>query len=141
MSLTDEQLNIAVAEACGRFWHSFYCPRCKRNIRYFDPVTPEEAKVRNEEISGAGYHMPAGGCGEKLQTCIPDYLTDLNAMHEVEKGLTREQQNQYMIAIHYTVFGRDLKRVPGFIWANFTATARQRASAFLRVVKPEMPAP
>lgn len=50
----------------------------------------------------------------------PDYLNDLNAMHEAEKVLTEEQLNK-MVQLLYLI--------PDRFWR---ATAAQRAEAWLR---------
>jgi hypothetical protein len=56
---------------------------------------------------------------------IPDYLNDLNAMHEAEKALTSEQLEVYCNILH--------KPNHGVYWA-IHATASQRAEAFLRTI-------
>lgn len=61
----------------------------------------------------------------------PDYLSDLNAMHEAEKGLQS--------AFHYIqILGEVVTRVYGdnrdAIRLSITATAGQRAEAFLRTL-------
>ena len=57
---------------------------------------------------------------------LPDYPNDLNAMHEAEKLLTKDQRAEY---------GPLISRVSGKgqgVWWNLThATARQRAEAFV----------
>ena len=65
---------------------------------------------------------------------IPDYLHDLNAMHEAEKVLTDEQDLEYSEALEQVVKGRfatanseDMRRLR-------SATASQRAEAFLRTI-------
>ena len=56
---------------------------------------------------------------------IPDFLTDLNAMHEAEKVLDYNQMNRYQ-NIELSGFVRT-----GTTWIC-RATAAQRAEAFLR---------
>lgn len=57
---------------------------------------------------------------------IPSYTTDLNAMHEAEKTLNGVQQFAYM---------GELARLDTYCtWSSMTATARQRAEAFLRTL-------
>ena len=57
---------------------------------------------------------------------IPEYLTDLNAMHEAEKVLNQEQKEDYFFII-FNFYGNWPKAIQ--------ATAAQRARAFLRVIK------
>jgi hypothetical protein len=95
--MTPEQQRIAIAEACG--W---------------------------TEISDWG----AGGINGKHPTepwveVIPDYLNDLNAMHEAEGTLNKESgyhetggYGLYLVALDHDV----------------SATAAQRAEAFLRTI-------
>lgn len=69
---------------------------------------------------------------------IPDYLTDLNAMHEAENILNHEQQGQYCAWLKITI-DRDCADIPGSIssllrsW-YWHATAAQRAEAFLKTL-------
>ena len=64
---------------------------------------------------------------ERLQTyaALPDYLNDLNAMHDAEKVLTNEQLEVYCNILH--------KPNHGVYWA-IHATASQRAEAFVRTI-------
>jgi predicted DNA-binding protein len=74
----------------------------------------------------------ARACGEDndsiVRELIPDYLNDLNAMHEAEKVLTQEQDYQYRASILPAV----CKDGSGMI--AMTAPAAQRAKAFLRTI-------
>jgi hypothetical protein len=56
----------------------------------------------------------------------PDYLSDLNAMHEAEKALTPEQRRKY-IGIIFNLPVSECE-------SNMFATASQRAKAFLRTL-------
>ncbi len=66
----------------------------------------------------------AEACGTDLWQNRPSYLTDLNAMHEAEKVLTDEQQDDYM-----NWLGNCYSE-----WPSIHATAAQRAEAFLRTI-------
>lgn len=95
---------IAIAEACG--WRA-------TEAGWSHPSLPPAANVYGR--------MP------------PDYLNDLNAMHEAERVLTKDQQASYgellLSAVPYNASGvhRDI-----FLCAH--ATAAQRAEAFLRTI-------
>ena len=93
--MTDEQINTAIAEACGWRWDQGY---------------------RWKDSSGLS----------AFAWDIPDYCTDLNAMHEAEKTLS--ETNMFVMA-HY---------IERFVSRHgqhyFHATARQRAEAFLRTL-------
>ena len=68
--MTNKQINIAIAEACG--WHdcSFISGEC--------------SGLRKDITSLNGRYEP-----------IPDYCNDLNAIHEAEGILTHEQIEVY----------------------------------------------
>jgi hypothetical protein len=95
--MTDEQINAVIAEACG--W------------------TQVNAEHRSGRSPNAEY------VGSEF---IPNYCTDLNAMHEAEKTLS--ETNMFVMA-HY---------IERFVSRHgqhyFHATARQRAEAFLRTL-------
>ena len=76
---------------------------------------------------------------------IPDYLKDLNAMHEVEKVLTESQQSEFADRLNTLHSVADLTypepNTRGFRKDLFSeafhlihATAAQRAEAFLRTL-------
>jgi len=117
--MTAAQKLNAIAEACG--WTSKKVPPDDQNpygefqhTWWLNPLNPER------------YPHP-----------LPDYLTDLNAMHEAEKVLRNDQ-------FHYTAYWRHLFQVvAGKAWAGDIgyfhfemthATAAQRAEAFLRTL-------
>jgi hypothetical protein len=99
-------------------------------------MTPKEqriaiAEARNwTEISDWG----AGGITGKHPTepwveVIPDYLKDLNAMHEEEKTLNFIKAAEYARILTSIAWQSEQ---PDF--APMTATAAQRAEAFLRTI-------
>jgi hypothetical protein len=106
--MTDQEINIAIAEVCG--WKSVQV------------VFPDAREWYRH--------------AEKKEICskedLPDYCGDLNAMHEAEKSLSnhnpegRSEANNY--ATHLCKIAiRDVN-------LRIFATARQRAEAFLRTV-------
>ncbi len=60
---------------------------------------------------------------------LPDYLHDLNAMHEAEKVLTDEQYSKYAWLVLSGTPEREVE-----CREFFSATAAQRAEAFLRTI-------
>ena len=66
--------------------------------------------------------------GQVFPQSPPDYLNDLNAMHQAEKVLTQAQDYQYRDSVLPAV----CKDGSGMI--ALTATAAQRAEAFLRTI-------
>jgi hypothetical protein len=73
--MTNEQINIAIAEACG--WEKVEGEEC-----FFDNGI-EQIYIEN----------------------IPDYCNDLNAMHEAEKVLNDEQWPEYREELRNVVLG------------------------------------
>jgi hypothetical protein len=100
--MTDEQINAAIAEACG--WTQV-------NVKH-----------------GSGRAPNADYVGSEF---IPNYSTDLNAMHDAEKVLDKEQVREYQTYMYDmaceidNIYGR---------WMPYSATARYRAEAFLRTL-------
>lgn len=107
MKMTDEQINIAIAKACG--WkHTNECPiNGKQSVWFW--LDPNGTK-RYYDLD-----VP----------WLPDFCNDLNAMHEAEKALKLGLRNTYDAELDLVS-----KRDYCFIWET---TARQRAEAFLRV--------
>lgn len=62
---------------------------------------------------------------------VPDYLADLNAMHEAEKVLDEKQQRAYAMMLHpIMTYAHPMNQ--DFQVAH--ATGKQRAEAFLRTI-------
>ena len=97
--MTPEQQRIAIAEACGWTVH----PKNKWVV--IPPNSPHSV--------------------QPLYT-LPDYLNDLNAMHEAEKVLKGGMRSKYDAELTL-ICSRDYN----FIWES---TASQRAEAFLRTI-------
>lgn len=106
--ITPEQKRIAIAEACG--WDGIYVSGNGTIVGWMAPLP------KGKEIHGRGAEE------------IPDYLNDLNAMASAEKTVAYEIQPLLL---------RELKReVMNYSegvsdWDVYTATAAQRADAFL----------
>ena len=98
--MTDEQINIRIAEACG--WFFMY----------------------------DSWHYPNGA--EAIT--IPDYLNDLNAMHEAEKILKDDQNLDYSEHLENTTVISMGTNYHCYLQRLISATARQRAEAFLRTL-------
>ena len=104
--MTPEEKRIAIAEACG--WTCF-----------------------KEEIKPAITYLWACPLGvEGDFDIVPDYINDLNAMHEAEKVLTEKQRLYFHV--YLTKMTRS-DQSAGF-WGLIHATAAQRADAFLMTI-------
>jgi hypothetical protein len=99
-----EQQRIAIAESCG-----IVGPFDNRWIKEY------------EEEGGDSYGFTGFEKGELV--FIPDYLNDLNAMHEAEKTLDYDDLNdmEESVSFHFGV-------------TPFHSTAAQRAEAFLKTI-------
>ena len=104
--MTPEQQRIAIAEACGFI-----------NARMWG-----ESCIACMGITSEGKYW--GGLG------VPDYLNDLNAMHEAEKMLRKPMKGSDTD----TIIGDRMHKYAELIGYAFDATANQRAEAFLRTI-------
>tara|TARA_R110000744_G_scaffold84003_1_gene164556 strand:- start:310 stop:633 length:324 start_codon:yes stop_codon:yes gene_type:complete len=99
-----QEQRIAIAEACG--YKFKWCP-----YHGFDSWHNEGGIcINNTGLGGRGF---------------PDYLNDLNAMHEAEKVLAGEDRFTYWHKLNDIVLGT--------VHVAF-ATAAQRAEAFLKTL-------
>lgn len=113
--MNPEKQRIAIAEACG--W--------KRDEWTDTGPYPE---------TYTGWSHPEHG----FVQILPDYLSDLNAMHEAERVLRNEQFDRYRADLWMCVGNEDfafescapLTAIRFFV----SATAAQRAEAFLRTI-------
>ena len=105
MEMTDNELRLAVAEAVG--W----------------------TEIKRHSGSHVGLHPETKICG-----FIPDFASDLNAMHKAVAGLNEPQRHAYAVLLANEFFPlgwRDWRDS----FALSEATARQRALAFVQVFK------
>lgn len=109
--MTPEDQRIAIAEACG--WEGIY---------------------KGAPPKGMLFGVPKGL--KNLSLPIPDYLNDLNAMHEAEKVLDQMKQGQYWYLLASITTGfSESKFDPTNEFSCYevaNATAAQRAEAFLK---------
>lgn len=106
--MTPEEQRIAIAEACG--W------------KYVEGINVSSLSHSGATSCADCWVCPKRGAGYGAYE-PPNYLNDLNAMHEAEKVLTTAQA---------TTMSQYLHRRLGMLWGF--ATASQRAEAFLRTM-------
>ena len=105
-------------------------------------MTPEQQRIAIAEACGK--HTWAGDpqdrdcfiCGGKPPAdvhCIPDYLNDLNAMHEAEKHINLNLCDDYTKTLFQIVQDPHICHTAHHM-AYVCASAAQRAEAFLRTV-------
>lgn len=115
-----EKQRIAISESCGAKWVDAYWFGSTIKVLSFEPI-PQ---------LGVNRWDTEDDC-RKLNSDIPDYLNDLNAMHEAEQVLTgvgRLPAYRRKLACMFTDHPDD--GYPHAIHAN----AAQRAEAFLRTL-------
>ena len=106
--MSPELQRIAIAEACG--W-----------------------RLCNSDILPDKW-WKLGRLGVPLKE-LPDYLNDLNAMHEAEKLLTTiEQQNKYYSEIAEITWGNEETGDRQVVFNQLCASASQRAEALLKTL-------
>lgn len=111
--MTNEQINIAIAEACGHI-----------NVRMWGGSCIASAGISTDGIYWGSYG-------------VPDYCNDLNAMHEAEKLISKKHKES-----DYWFLLRELLDFPDaesdwdtlYFFDAIHATARQRAEAFLKTI-------
>lgn len=99
--MNPDEQRIAIAEACG--WHFNNDPKIGMWVR------------------------PSG----HFEINLPDYLNDLNAMHEAEKVLEIPQIKTYGAILREMTRGGDYV---SHLDRSWHATAAQRAEAFLKTI-------
>lgn len=123
--MTNEQINIAIAEACGWRW-----------------VTRRQQEGLRDDVRGYPPNVECVGLNERY---VPDYCKDLNAMHEAEKVLNDEQKIAYATCLNALHPIADIlypdqqergwkQKLYAESFCLIHATSRQRAEAFLRTI-------
>ena len=111
--MNPEKQRIAIAEACG--WRMV--------TQYNKP----------EEI------WKSSGGVIRAESNLPDYLNDLNAMHNAEAQCEMHYDQKWIetiVMVSHDVFRRDADRTDGWDWVSMVSrlSAAQRAEAFLRTI-------
>lgn len=119
--MTHDEINIAIAEACGLF-----------------KIEPLRRTTRKGKLDPNGvvlWYCEEHHGGAATYARIPNYCHDLNAMHEAEKLLeTADQQNRYYAEIANITWCNLETGNRQVVFNQLTATAHQRAEAFLRTL-------
>lgn len=124
--MTPEAQRIAIAEACGwKYWQS------KHGHFYVESPEGERSEP------AFGWPKFDSITGEKLTihwwdgVNLPDYVTDLNAMHKAEKTMSPGHRSLYREKLEEVVE----ETSDEFLVSAIHATAAQRAEAFLRTIR------
>jgi hypothetical protein len=113
--MTPEAQRIAIAEASGwtRVWDCAF--------RQWTQRSPDKAWATCDPDPNANWELHR----------LPDYLNDLNAMHEAEKVLDVNIESEDSPRYEYS---RQVYRIVESRRQPFRSTAAQRAEAFLRTI-------
>ena len=94
-------------------------------------MSPEAQRIAIAESVGIylhdGDHAPSN---YTFVTDLPDYLNDLNAMHEAEKTLSQKDKREYAYQLNGGYYTSGLDDTFDIVHA----TAAQRAEAYLRTI-------
>jgi hypothetical protein len=112
--MTPQEINIAIAEACG--WKIIRRDITGYNV--WEPGAEHPARLTNN-----------------LEGLLPNYHSSLDAMHEAEKVLSRGEWHEYYRRLYLKTRPKNHVVTPGcddHTRAFIHARASQRAEAFLR---------
>lgn len=135
--MTEQEINIAIAEFCGGIW--LYNPDAENPHRFL--FMPENQIISHMHLFRECKNMDIPIAFDMMQG-IPNYYKDLNAVHESEKKLSPEQEEEYVEILSSLMsaatYGQDDQR-----WersnlsssdSTYRATAPQRCDALLRAI-------
>ena len=122
--MSPEAQRIAIAEACG--WKGPNSDEVKELTKNW--VTRD---TQDHFISPVGVSCGKAG--------LPDYLNDLNAMHEAESSMDMPFNSEYShflanVCVRCRGISEDMLEVGDGYEIALTATAAQRAEAFLKTI-------
>lgn len=132
--MTAEEKRIAIAEACGWSIRKRRCPHSQSVEEWFW-YAPGSDLFREDHV-GTRQHMTSGEIvGNPVPNAIPDYLNDLNAMHQAESTLTPEEKFHYRgylaQAVHMAAAMGEIGIEEDVYYSTIHADAKYRAQAFL----------
>lgn len=125
--MTPEAQRIAIAEACG--WKIPDHCKTKRMLAGESAFKARGAPPDFGQDAAGQWHAN-----------LPDYLSDLNAMHDAEKVLTQQQHRDYVARLHHDMQMTNRRHPMDHLGVDFDvmhATAAQRAEAFCRTLWPK----
>jgi transposase len=96
-------------------------------------MNKEKQRIAIAEACGFKCSEYSHELGQLVAEFTPDYLNDLNAMHQAEKVLTKNKSMEYAfrLADSWILNGED--KQPDLV-RGFCATAAERAEAFLKTI-------
>lgn len=124
--MNEQEQNVAIAIACGSKW--MYNPNAEQPVRIL--LHPGCVTSMDDELVEAPMSIPPE-TESWMYDMLPDYVNDLDAMHEAEKVLCDDERNWFK----YIMTLRKMFEGQGDIdWCLLHATSQQRAEAFLKTL-------
>lgn len=127
--MSPEAQRIAIAEACG--WE-YVITEPHFNKLYQPGANRPVGMCCGKHVSKEDAFRVCFNRHPEIAWVVPDYLNDLNAMHEAEKVLGGHDRFNYSAELERVVFLAlgDTKSA----WCYSSATAAARAEAFLKTI-------
>lgn len=131
--MTEQEINIAVAKACGWKWYRRpstgpWAKKPMRSLYHPDLMKPLELALADMTERECNYVFMV------REGMIPNYAHDLNACFEFEETMTDGEVQKYFDQLVWvTSKVSNAHRFGVNYWSIYHATAPQRCQAFLRV--------
>ncbi len=130
-TMSADERRIKVAELCG--WKSNGAGYFHK-ARTFSIGGGETRTILDVASLYPECHDDCGGIGSGETEVLPDYLNDLNAMHEAERPLRGDDHD---LRGEYLAYLLQVMDASCARWLGAFATAAQRAEAFVLTIEPE----
>ena len=122
--MNSDKQRIAIAEFCG--WKEIGKSGIYQNVS-----KGVNGCMPNGEVHKKRIKIKLPGANSFL---VPDYVNDLNAMHEAEKMLSNPQWQEYGYQLEHSMLGMPASLTLHDLATVAHATAAQRAEAFLKTI-------
>lgn len=144
--MTPESQRIALAEWAGWTIRKRPSPTAGSMQEWFW-YKPGNDLFKPDFVMTVQFGFPSGNrCGNPIPDTVPNYLSDLNAVHELEKRLTERQRAVYGDTLNTVCYAFDHDYYQGWIatsdcgsfarglYTIANATAAQRYEALLKTL-------
>lgn len=136
--MIDQEINIAIAEACGWKWYRLPHLPSNGDRRYrclfFPSILESDGKIPDRYSVADMTERVCNWEYMKREGMVFDYCQDLNAMHAAEESLSRLKRCAYGQELGILAARLKDNRDEFDCFKLTHATARQRAEAFLRTI-------
>lgn len=129
--MNDAELNAAIAEACG--WKRYKSQT--EEVLLAKPSPEKERYWIDSGVTICNEPVTDFYDGDLPWMTVPNFCSDLNAMHEARMSLNCLQQNQFTYELMRVMGINSDQIIEACVLFEFSnANARQRAEAFLRTI-------